>query len=413
MVELQAGLDFGGAAKRFYDRHRALVRIVVLCAAGIATGTTGALAAMQEVAPAAIAALLTGMILAGGVCFLQTRHPLLAATTALAPLPGLLWAAPISGGSEFGPVPVLAYAFAFSAAALTTETYVSRALGRKTVEYPWSAALAALVFALVMAVMWFGRGGASDAALQSLADSALAVLSALVLAPLALDLIPFDEAFVARSNRAHEWRRRLWEHMAKITIPRWALSFTGIAVIFLALGWYGSEPVLRHGPVLKGASVLLAVIGVGAFSRGWREAIACGLIGSVVCLFALWTTAVGTRAVLASVGVLLITVFAAFLALYGARRALVFARSGDPPLIAQRRALEDAGGPALAGAGAVAALLPSMAVTTGSTAAAIGLAFAAGAAVLLVPAASVALEVLVPRRRSVEELYGKARKPVR
>jgi hypothetical protein len=262
-----------------------------------------------------------------------------------------------------------------------------------------------------MGLIWFRA--TPDAALQAVADCGLAGLSALVLLPLSYDLVHLDEAFVAEANRVHEWRRRLWERMANITIPRWALSFTGITIVLLALGWYGSGPVRRPEALLKAGVVLVSVIGAGVFARGWREAVAAGLAWSMACMVALWATAVGVRATNASVAVVQIVTLGVFLSLYGIRRAGWFARTGEPPVLAQRRALEGADGQAFAGASALAALLPSLAVWPGSTARLIGLIAAVGAGVMLVPAASVGLEVLVPRHRSVEELYGKKRKPVR
>jgi hypothetical protein len=368
---------------------------------------------MQGVSWSGVAAIVAGAVLAGAVCFLQTRHLILAAVTVLAPIPGLCWAAPLSGGTGFGLVPVLAYGFGVTAAALTTEAFIARALAQADVQRPWWAAVAALLFCAVMAIIWFRATASADAALQAVADSGLAVLSVLVLLPPAFDLVHLDEAFVARANRVHEWRRRLWEWMAGITIPRWALSFSGIAVVMLALGWFDSGPVQRPGAILKALTAVVSVIGAGAFARGWREGLAAGLIWSMTCLVSLWATAIGVRAAYASVAVLQVVTLAVFLALFGMRRALRFIGEGDPAVMAQRRALEAAGGQALAGAAALAALLPALAFWSGSTALVIGVITAVGAGIMLVPAASVALEVLVPRRRSVEELYGKRRRPAR
>ncbi len=413
MLELQAGVGFGGAAKRFYDHHRTLVLSVLLCAAGLATGSACALAIWQGISWSGIVAIPAGAILAGTVSFLQTRHLILAAVTAMAPIPGLLWAAPINSGPGFGLVPLLAYGFGVAVAALATEAFIACALGRADVRRPWSAAMAALLFCAVMASLWFRGTPSADAALQALADCGLAVLSVFALLPLAHDLVYFDEAFVAQANRAHEWRQRLWERIANITIPRWALSFTGIVIVMLALGWFGSDPVQRSGVLLKAGTVLAAVIGTGLWARGWREGLAVGLVLSMVSLVSLWATAIEAHATHAAVGVLQVLMLGAFLALFGLRRAASFMRGGDPPVMGQRRALEAAGGQALAGAAALAALLPMTAIWPGSTSLVIGAMTAAGAGIVLVPAASVALEVLLPRHQSVEELYGQRRRPRR
>ena len=410
---LQAGTGFGGAAREFYSHHRILIVSVVLSLVGIATGTATAMSLLQNATVPEPLVLGAGAALAAGCCAVQTRHLGLAALTALAPLPGLIWAAPLSDGASFGAVPFMAYAFGFAVAALLAQAIAERVLDGKDDEYPWRAAGAALALMLVLAVFWFWGTDASGAAVQAVTDAVLCAASALVLLPMGASLLHLDESFVARANRVRERRRRILERLAFLATPRWALSFTGIALVFLALGWFGAEPLMRTGGaalLLRLASVGVVIAGAGVFARGWREGLAVGLIGAVVCFLSLWATAVGARDVVAPVGVLLATSVALFLALHAGRRALRYS-ARETPLEAWRRTIEDtAGSQVFAGAGALSALLPAVAVWPGYAPLAIAL-FAAGfSGTVLAPAAVTALVSLLPRRRSVEDLYGSRRK---
>lgn len=412
MPELQAGVRFGNAAKQFCLHHRTPVVSVVLSLAGIVTGAATAMAVVQQPALVDMGLLTIGIALAAALCFLQTRHLALALLTAAAPVLGLVWAAPISGGSDFGALPALAYGFGFAVAALVAQRRVEGEIGGRDGEAPWAAAGVALALMGILALFWFGRTPSADAALQAVADTALAVLSVAVVLPLAIGLLHFDESFVARANRAREHRDRFFERVALVTIPRWGFSFTGIAVVFLALGWFGAAPVLRDGEMLRIGSVLLVGVTGGVLAGGWREGFAIGLICTVVCLMSRWGTVVDTQAPFASVGVLQIVTMGLLLAVYGEQRALARRHKGAPPVVAQRRALKRASGQVFAGLGAVVVLLPGLIVWPDSLAFVVGGLIAVGAATVSVPAAITAFEVLKPRRRTVEDLYGRRKKPV-
>jgi hypothetical protein len=412
MPELQAGVRFGNAAKQFYRHHRTPVVSVVLSLVGTATGVTAVLAVVQRLAPWDMAFLAAGIVLAAALCLLQTRHFALAILTAVAPVPGLIWAAPISRGSSFGVLPVLAYGFGFAVAALVAQRHLERQISDNAVEPPWRAAGVALSLMGILAALWFGRTPFADAALQAVVDTALTVLSVAAVLPLAVDLLHFDESFVIRANRAREHRVRVLERVALVTVPRWGFSFTGIAIVFLALGWFGAEPVLRGGVVPQIESVLLVAVAGGVLAGGWREGLAVALICTVVCLMSLWATAVDGRAPFAAVGVLQLVAIVLFLALYSGQRSLAWRHADTTPVTAQRRALEQASGQVFAGMGAVVALLPALVAWPGSFVFMIGGLIAVGAATVSIPAAITAFEVLTPRRRSVEDLYGPRKKPV-
>ncbi len=412
MPELQAGVSFGEAAKQFCTRHRTPVTSVVVSIAGVVTGMTAAAAVVQHVALLNLALLAAGAVLAAALCFLQTRHLPLAVLTAVAPLPGLIWAAPVSGGSHFGVLPVLAYGFAFVVAALVAQGAIDQVIGRSKGETPWRTAGVVVGLMAVLAALWFGHRPLADAALQAVADTALAVLSVAALLPMTIAWLHFDESFVAQVNRAREHRGRIFERVAHVTVPRWAYSFTGIAIVFLALGWFGAEPLLRGGLLLKTGSVLLVVIVSGLFAGGWREGAMAGLISAVVLLMALWAMAAGGRPSFGSVGALQILALALLLVLYGQRRALEWRHADIPPVIAQRRLVERASPQTFAGCCAVAALLPVMAVWLEALAFVIATAVALIAAIVFMPAGATALECIAPRRKSVEQLYGRSKNPV-
>ncbi len=411
MLELRAGGGFRKAVKQFYFGNRLIVVSAVLSIAGVITGTTSAMALLQKVAPAGGAVLAAAILLAATISFFQTRHLPLAAMTALAPVPGLLWAAPVSGGSEFGAVPVLAYGFSLAFATLIARRKVGRVLGEAVQAHAWRPAAVAVAMMALFAVLWLRHTPLADAGLQAVADSAFSVLSTVVLLPLALTWLHFDESFVVRANRKREQRARLFEWVAQITIPRWAFSFTGITIIFLALGWYGADPLIRKDIFLRAGAVMVVAIGAGAVAGGWRQGLSVTLVVSTICLIMLWATVVDSAAPSAVVAVLQVTTLGIFFALYQAYQASALRDRNEPVMIAERRVLEQASGLSFAGLGAVAAALPMVPLWQGSVPSLIGTLVAVGAATALVPAVSTALEIFVPRRRSIEELYGSKKTP--
>jgi hypothetical protein len=409
----EAGSDSGGAARQFYLRHRTPILSVALSAVGIATGTATANAMLQDATALGPATMGAGVILAALCCTVQTRHIALAVLAAIAPLPGLILAAPVSGGPAFGFVPFLAYAFAFAVAAMQAETVVAHELDDKAREYPWRSAAAAIALMAVLTALWFWRTRSYDAAIQAIVDIAGAGVSALVLVPVGASLLQFDESFVARANRARERRRRICETVAMATIPRWALSLTGIALIFLALGWFGARPLfgdLWTASLLRiVASVFIVAVVAERIAGGWREAIAAALVAGTAALIALWGMALARRGAFSYPGALEVAAFAAFLAFCGDRQAAAFRRLGDDAAVARERAMEDGGsGLMFAAGGAVASMLPGLFLLHRAYAIyPVAMLFAALGGVLFAPAIATAVEVMLPRRHTVEELYGK------
>lgn len=386
--------------------RRMAVVSVVLSLAGLGTGTATALAYFQAIAILDVAALAGAAVLVALVCFWQTRHAALAILTAIAPLPGLVWAAPLSSGSHFGLVPFLGYGFGAAVAVLYAQHLLDRLLSYTDGESPLRAAVGAVGLLAVLAAFWFWHG---DAALQATADALGALLSVLLLLPLAISLLSFDESFVTDANRARERRALRFEKLGGGAIPRWGLSLTGIALILLALGWFNAEPMLREGWWRPAIAVVLACGALGAMARGWRDGIGLGLIAAVAGLAALWWRIYDGRAPFGAVSALQIAVLAAFVGLSAARHMHLWRLEGDTPELARRRALEDSSGAVFATLAATAAMLPSL-LYAGAAVFVLATLAAGLSGALLFPTVLTGLETLLPRFKSADEVFGKMRK---
>jgi len=390
-------------------RHTAVVS-VVLSLAGLGTGTATALAYFQAIAVADIAALAGATVLVALVCFWQARHAVLALLTAIAPLPGLIWAAPLSGGSYFGMVAFLGYGFGAAVAVLYAQHVLDRLLSHGDGESPWWSAAVAAGLLAVLGALWFWHGDGADAALQAAADTAAALLSVLLLLPLAVSHLSFDENFVADANRARERRALRFEKLGHGAIPRWGLALTGIALIFLALGWFDAEPMLREGWWRSAVSVVLVCGALGAMARGWREGVGLGLITAIAGLAALWWRIYDGRTPFGAVSALQIAILAAFVGLCAARAMRLWRGAGDTDAMARRRALEDSSGAMFATLSATAATLPALLIHPGATVFVAATIAAGLSGTLLFPAVLTGLETVLPRRRTVDEVFGKMKK---
>jgi hypothetical protein len=413
----ESGSGDGGAAgavRQFALRHRVLLLSLALSVLGISTGAASANSILGGASLRDAGLIFAGAVLAAACSLLHTRHLTLALVTAAAPLPGLIWAAPMSGDARYGVVPALAYVFAYAVAVMQAHNVLVRVLDGQTTEYPFKPVGAATGLMAALSLLWFWRAAAGSAAFQAVLDVILAVASTLIVMPIGGSFLRFDEVFVTAANRVRERRQRLFEKIAMVAVPRWGLSIAGIALIFVALAWFGAEPAFSFVHFAN-ASVLLAVSLGLTFAlavpvcSGWREGFGASIAAGLTGLVALWAfAAIGEMEPTSPVGIVEVMSLTLFLALCGARRAAAYRRLGDDPAIARLRAVEDLGGPqSFAILGGIVALLPFVVVHPANVAYAVALAFAGAGALCFAPALVTACEMLVPRRRSVEELYGR------
>lgn len=410
MSGLQADHGLGGAAKQFYERNRIAILAVVLALLGIATGVGTALALLHNTGLRDAALIGGGVALAAVCCVIQTRHVLLGLLAAVAPLPGLIWGVPAGGDEAFGFVPFLAYALAVAVASLSAQTIVERALDGRA-GHPWWAAAAAVAMTIALVVLWCWGTALTDAVMQAAIDAALATVSVAVVMLAGAELLRFDEDFVARANRAFERRLRIFEWAAAVTTPRWGLSVSGIALVFLALGWFGAEPVILPLHAVNAGraalSLALCIAAGGAVSGGWRDAAAIATAALVACLAGLWAIAAhGHADATASVACLEAVAIGTLLAFFAGGRGWAYRRTGEESAVARQRAIEGTGaGQSFAAAAAAVSVLPAVVYHPAYAVSAVALLFALVAGIVFAPAIATALETIMPRQRTIEETY--------
>jgi hypothetical protein len=395
-------------AAGFVTRHPTAALSAVLVLTGIITGPAAALAFSQSLSLLDPAVLALGAVLAAGISFWHTRHPVLAVLTAVTPLPGLILAAPLAAGASFGLVPFVAYGFGFALATLTVQHVLDRLLCATMSEAPWRAAGVVLGLAILLAIVWFRHSDNADAAMQAVGDLLAVSASVLLLLPVLMARVHFDEAYVADANRVHERRGRTFERLGGASLPRWGLSLTGIAIIFLALGWFGAAPVVQGGWWRYGATVVLVCGAFGAFAGGWREGLGLGFVGAVSCLAALWWQTYA-RVPFGAVGAFEVAMLASFLSLSSARQMRAWRRAGDASDMARRRALEEPSGAIFATLGATAAALPSL-LHAGAQVIVLAVLAAGLCGAILLPAVLTGIEAVFPRWQSLQEMYGRTRR---
>jgi hypothetical protein len=222
---------------------------------------------------------------------------------------------------------------------------------------------------------------------------------------------PFSEQFIARANAAREWRERMLEQFFPAMQPRWALSVTGIAIVLGAVAVFGIRDAHVHWMMgvafCFAGSVAFALAGFAVVARDWRMAAALTLATAFTGTLLFWALIRHNPFPDFFMAVAMLMVSSVPLSVTAARaRQLV--REGDD--IAS--ALAAAG----RGEGAVAVALCLVAGSAGLLASAASatlspaLVFAVSStfsALLLFPALAIAIQTLLPRYRTVDEVYGR------
>jgi hypothetical protein len=238
--------------------------------------------------------------------------------------------------------------------------------------------LPALAGTLLFAVLW---GLHAPVQLRSLLMSSLA--TALFLPALVL-ISSFGEDAVVRGNRQREILLRVFAYPARLAEPRWSMSFAGVGLVLAVLGY---SQILHHPPVfdwLSGGVIALIVL---ILVRDGRSALAALAVSALLLIF---TGGVSGTQLLFLLFVLLL-----------ARTATRWREAGETASAAFMHAIEDTGPPILfAGLAAMIAAL-----ARGGPLAALHAGYSLTGALILFPAFAGTLHALVPRRRSVEELY--------
>ena len=357
------------------------------------------------------------------VAVVHLRHVALAAVAVFAPLPGLIAAGPFAIGQGLGMSALLAaYGFANVAGLLLCTLILRRVAaggvrdaGQLGAGVPLLLPVAvAMLTACIVAVAWLS-GTAPRFALGMSVELAAGTALSLSFVAIAGLMLPFTENAVTDINRAQERRAVRFRFATKVVETRWGLSVSGIVLAFAVVGYFGAEPsfarsLLLARPVWWAASTLIVFLASYAVGRDARDAAAAALVlvSQTLLSLWLWNAAVGHPTAIPFLEIVTVDAVALMLMLVLLDAARQHRAEGNGASAARLRALEACGVPALYScAGAAAALGPWIVLHGSMATLALLFLFAGVASTLGLAAAATALDVLVRRRLSVEELYGR------
>jgi hypothetical protein len=240
-----------------------------------------------------------------------------------------------------------------------------------------------------------------------------------VLQPALFGRRTWGEEFVARHNRAREWREGALRLIAAMVRPRWAYALTGSAIILFSLALLdgGAQGMGRDLPMTMlwrargaefGALGAALVLAGGLATGDWRSALALALSSVLAGGVAAWLSVHAGQPVTDAAplsGLALGAASSGGLVMLSAIAA--YRRFGDEVDLAFSRALGDCAAAILAAGAAFA--LTALALAPAFPAARTAAIFAGAAmlvALLLAPLFLSILHDLFPPRRSMEELYG-------
>jgi hypothetical protein len=221
----------------------------------------------------------------------------------------------------------------------------------------------------------------------------------------------YSEAFIARANAARERRERLFESPAGLSETRWSLSVSGIALALAAVAVFGIRGFdvaidWRLSAEFAGSAVLLAAA-FAAITRNWRLTLAATLAALLAALLAFWMLA----QVLPESMTTLVLWFGLFLELVAMSvfvlRLSRYVNRDETPSAAIAMTLREQG-PATVAASlvlAAAAVINVLLFDQASIASFMPIIAGLAAALLFFPAFGNVLYWLLPRYRSVDEVF--------
>jgi len=365
--------------------------------------------------------------LSAGMAFamllLLTRRTRVAASAVLAALGGVSLAEIVLAlaGMPRG-APATAFALGVAMAAYFANAYIGEILadcppGTAARRARWSALPVALgATALAIALPFAGLVDSGDTARLTIvslaAELCLTLLFVAGALPITLTLWNYSERFIAETNRRRERRMRRAYRASMVSVPRWGMSISGIALVFAVLAFFSAGPSVTAGDTGRFLLVQVLVTFVISLVAGawltaaWRETVA--IVLSAIFL-QLLVVAFASRAPTGGVvfpGGAFAAIPISFLAvLVVARHARYLRADGDESQIARLKGIEEELNPVVyATAAAIGALLlwPFVDIAT-----LLLLVLGAMLAVVVTPAFATTIETLLPRRRSVEELYSR------
>lgn len=246
-------------------------------------------------------------------------------------------------------------------------------------------------------------------AIAAIVGAATVAFFCFVVLPLIIDGARFDERMIARANRAQEDIERLTMPLEFLAAPRWALSVSGSAMVVAALVFFDRVRVpdgLTGFAVLESwnfqavtfyGTVLAVLVIAWRWLRGWRGAVACTVAAVFAATLGAWLSlhaglVPGLDAPLRD-GIRVWDLVTAGTAIIAGQMLVLAAGIGGVTTIPRAGSVLCIG----------LAWLISCAATPGVLLPIAGTA----AALVLLPCFQVALDTLLPRYRSVEEVFGR------
>ena len=336
---------------------------------------------------------------------LLTRHVGLACLTGLTPVVGVIWSLalesrpdPLSTDLGFGLALASLASFAFVDEFLSriASDADSRAAALSSMGASWRPVAGALLLVMGALAHEIDSHGFGTATASWLGEMLLPVLAAIALVPIGAMFTKLDEPSISRINRAREWRMHAAYPLTLAAVTRWSWSLSGIALVVSVLGCFGAERFVASMNWVAPVIALLSLLVSRWLVRDGRTA--TGLCASllVTALVGLWAGAAhsaGTSLHIAAIYEALSIGFALSIVVASAASrgaGLVRAVEERTPLI-----LCVAASVLLALLVAGQLDLPTAVIVTAS----------AVSSLLLVTAFSSVLETVLPRRKSVAELY--------